>query len=1092
MMSTTLGWTVDEHVIEDDDPVHKRGIAVVEVESDKGQWQYRTNPSLPWETISNDSSLTYALLLTASDSSFVRFVPNKDAIGNATLTFVAWDGSDGFDDGTVRVAISRNITDPFSVETREFTVVIVPVNDPPVINSSLTIVLPPILEDDVRDRPSQGQDVSVFLPALVEDVDMTDQFGVAIVGVNSSNGQWQYTVDGGSVWQNITNPLSSSAIVLQGQQDGQDRIRFAPSLNYNGPTSLTFKLWDLNITYPSGTRVNTLGSHTFSVDTATASLEVEPVNDSPVILPGMRLSPIFEDITTSTDHGTPVREILRDHYEDVDVGALTGLAVVCTDIRFGRWQYTCDTLGSATTWLAFIGGYQFGQIAPRLPNEQRATLLLETCRIRFIPNENFNTELDLAGRSRPASDTPYICIRGWDATEFANMNYSVDTTSNPDNHLNSFSRDVLNATIFIRSESDRPVLLLGGATADYPTTYTEPITPQRTVIPVPLVNATFSLIDVDNENLTFAVVSFERYDGGQETLLYDLNGTSLNSSLQIDTNTDVYRLIFTSSNGEASPIGDYRTVLQSLRYQNSAEEPDPRTRTITIFVRDQDNSLSNAPVTEMQIQLINDPPELDLNRELIDTYNFVNYTEGEGPVSIVASNFSLVDYDNSSLESVVVLITSAPDTEHEVLSADSSLSSNITVTFSDMRLVLTGPATTEEFMTVLATVTYNNNFSHPGDPSDAARVIQFIANDGLNDSIPANTTIFFTAVNNKPIFDVNGNASGFNFETTYYEEQGPVSVVAMDTLIMDIDNVTLAFIQVTIENLLDGPHERLWVSNVTELKGSPSDPHYSVWNFRPSQYYNASTGTLTISGLENVHEYQQVLRTLTYNNTADEPNSQTRILQFAVSDGISTATGVQTTLHVENINDSPYFNQSASLYEFTTYEDVPLEQNAGWSLEDLAGSLILDDDADSVPGIAITKISTANGRWEYTTDYDTTPPPTDAPTTSAPTMSGNLNDLVSDVFSGSGSASGSLQPISSGDEGSGITPINSGSGDMTPITPTPPPFYFRATWYPIPNNTALTYATALRIEWFVDQNTIYLQQRLQWRDHRVICAVGCY
>ena len=1078
----TPGWTVQSiayHVIEDDDPGHTRGIAVVEVESDKGQWQYRTNPSLPWETISNDSSLTYALLLTASDSNFIRFVPNKDAIGNATLTFVAWDGSDGFDDGIIRVAISRNVTDPFSVETREFTVVIVPVNDPPVINSSLTIVLPPILEDDVRDRPSQGQDVSVFLPALVEDIDMTDQFGVAIVDVDNSNGQWQYTVNNGSLWQNITNPLPSSALVLQGQQNGRDRIRFAPALNYNGPTSLTFKLWDLNITYPSGTRVNTLGSHTFSIGTAMASQEVEPVNDSPVILPGMTLTPIFEEITTSNDHGTPVREILRDHYEDVDVGFLTGLAVVCTDIRFGRWQYTCDPLGSDTTWLAFIGGYQFGQIAPRLPNEQRATLLLEHCRIRFIPNINFNTELDLAGNPRPASDAPYICVRGWDATEYANMNYSVDTTSNPDNHLNSFSRDILNATIIVRSENDRPVLLLGGATADYTTTYTEPITPHRTIIPVPLVNATFSLIDVDNENLTFAVVSFQRHDGDQETLLYDLNGTSLNSSLQIDANTDTYRLVFTPSNGEASPISDYRTALRSLRYQNSAEEPDPRTRTISIFVQDQGNSLSNLPTTEMQIQLVNDPPELDLNRELIDTYNFVNYTEGEGPVSIVASNFSLVDYDNSSFVSVEVLITSAPDTEQEVLSADSSLSSNITVSFSDMRLVLTGPATTEEFMAVLATVTYNNSFSHPGNPSDATRVIQFIVNDGLNDSIPANTSIFFTAVNNKPIFDVNGNASGFNYETTFYEEQGPVRVVAMDTLIMDIDNLTLAFIQVTIENLLDGPHERLWVNNVTELKGSPSDPHYSVWNFRPSQYYNVSTGTLIVSGLENVHEYQQVLRTLMYNNTADEPSNQTRIIQFAVSDGISTASGVQTTLHIMNINDSPYFNQSASLYEFTTYEDVPLEQNAGWSLEDLAGSLILDDDANSIPGIAITQISTANGRWEYTTDYDTTPPPppTNVPTTSAPTMSGNLNDLVSDMSSGSGSGLDSLQPVSSGDVGSGITPTGSGdmtpigsgdmtpigSGDMTPITPTSPPFYFRATWYPIPNNTALTYATALRL-----------------------------
>ena len=1070
--TNSLGWSVYSiayDVIEDDDPIHNRGIAVVGVESDKGHWQYGLGPSIGWMDISDNTSFTDALLLNASMDNFVRFVPNRDAIGNVTLTFVAWDGTDEMPPGITRVAISRNITDPFSEESREFTVVIVPVNDPPVINSSLTIILPSILEDDVRDRPSNGQEVSVFLPILIKDVDETTQFGVAVVGADNSNGRWQYTTNGSNgTWHDIISPQPTNALVLQGQHGGQDRIRFAPSLNYNGPTSLTFKLWDLNVTYPSGTIVSTVGtvnSHTFSVDSAMATQEVEPVNDSPVVLPGEALIEIPEDVPTSSDHGTPVSEILRDRYEDVDVGFVTGLAVVGIDRRNGEWQYTCDAFGSDTTWLPFIGGFQFGQIAPREPNEQRATLLLDNCRIRFEPNENFNTEFDLRGYPRPASDRPFIRYRGWDATEFSNLQYAVDTTSSPDDHTNSFSRDIVNFTITVTSENDKPVLHLGGSTEHYTATYTEPYPPQRTIIPVPIVASTLSFTDVDNENITTVLLSFERFDGGQEIVLFDLNGTRLNSTIGLTNN--MYTVTFSPSSGTTGPIEDYQTVLRTLHYQNSAEEPDPRTRTIRVFGVDQFGALSNVATTDLQIQLVNDPAELDLNTDLNDTYNFVSYSEGQGPAKIVAANFSLVDYDNTTLDSIVVNITSAPDTVHEVLSAD-SLSTNITVTFSGTTLILNGPATTEEFSDVLATVTYNNSFSHPGNPSEATRVIEFIVNDGLNDSIAANTMVFFSAVNNKAILDVNGNATGFNFETTYYEEQGPVFVVAHDTLIMDIDNDTLAFIQVTIQNPLDGLHERLWVDNVTEYKGSPSDPHYSVWNFRPRQFYNASTGTLIISGLESVHEYQQVLRTLKYNNTADEPNSETRIIKFAVSDSIGTNTDVETTLHVMNVNDSPYFNQSANLYVFTTYEDVPLEQNAGWSLEDLAGSLIIDDDADSIAGIAVTSVSTSNGRWEYTTDYDTTPPPTDAPTTSAPTMSGNLNNAVKDMLpESSGLASGSSGDLlSSGDGASGVTSVGSGiagSGDMMPSTPAPPPFYFRATWYPLPNNTAITQATALRL-----------------------------
>ena len=1057
----SLGWTVENiayNIIEDDDSNHTKGIAVIAVESEIGQWQYKLNSSLPWVDIKNTTSITMALLLRASASNFIRLLPNKDANGNATLTFVAWDATDGFPDGVERVAVSKNATDPFSAESREFTVVLVPVNDAPVINTSLTIVLPSILEDDVIDRPSQGQDVSIFLPALVEDVDETQDFGVAIVGVNDSNGHWQFSTNGGSSWQDIISPQEASALVLQGQPSGQDRIRFAPSLNYNGLTSLQFKLWDLNITYPSGTGgVDTRSSPTFSVGTGTATLEIEPVNDSPVIYPGATLSPINEDVATSTDPGTLVREILRDLYEDVDEGSEIGLAVVGTDRRHGSWQYTCDRPGF-TTWNEFIGGYQFGQIAPREPNDQRGTLLVDSCRIRFVPNANFNTEYDLNGNPRPASDTPYIQIRGWDRSEGTNLNYGVDTTSNPDNHTNAFSRDIVNATIRVVSVNDRPVLRFNGMLSDHVAVYTEPIPPQRVVTPVSIVDATlFSLTDADNANLTSALLSFERLDGEQETVLFDLNRTSLNYTISTPNNTNNYLVRFEPSNGDSSPIGDFQAVLQTLQYQNSAEEPNPSPRTITLLASDH-LSFSNLARIELQIQLVNDPPELDLNTELNDTYNFVNYSEGQGPVDIVGPSFLLIDHDNSSLAYVTVTIMSAPDTIHEILSANTS-SSNISMAYNGTRLVLSGPASVGEFMNVLATVTYNNSFSHPGNPSNSTRIIEFVVNDGLNDSVPAIVMLFFTAVNNKPILDVSGNKTGFNFETTFIEEQGPVLAVSEDTLLMDIDNETLSFIEVTIENPLDGVHERLWVDNVTEYKGSTSDPHYTVWNFRPRQYYNSSTGALIIHGLENVHEYQQVLRTLKYNNTAGEPNNQTRTLVFTVSDGISVTTGIHTTLHIVNINDSPYFNQSATLYHFTTYEDVPNEQNAGWSLEELAGSLILDDDANSISGIAITDISTSNGRWEYTINYDTTPPPTNAPTTTTPAGSSNLNNIVADMFSGVSDSADS--------SGSGLT-LLSGSGDVTPgsgMEPTrpAPPFYFSATWYPIPNNTILSQALALRL-----------------------------
>jgi hypothetical protein len=51
------------------------------------------------------------------------------------------------------------------------------------------------------------------------------------------------------------------------------------------------------------------------------------------------------------------------------------------------------------------------------------------------------------------------------------------------------------------------------------------------------------------------------------------------------------------------------------------------------------------------------------------------------------------------------------------------------------------------------------------------------------------------------------------------------------------------------------------------------------------QSYNSSTGTLTLTGLANVSEYQAVLERVAYVNTADNPNIQPRTISFQVNDG---------------------------------------------------------------------------------------------------------------------------------------------------------------------------------------------------------------
>ena len=809
-------------LIEDDDffPPPRRGIAIVDADMENGRWEYRISGSPAWQPIRPDISFTNALLLQTEfdEQDYIRFVPNRDFNGNTSITFVAWDGSDGMSSGMHRSAISRLDTDPFSNDTRTMVLRVVPVNDAPVVDTNIRPIMTPILEDDVRERESLGDDVAIFLEPLVRDVDVADimqhEFGIAVVGTDSGNGYWQFSIDEGGNWTNISIPITpENAVVLRSLPEGWNRIRFVPDPDFNGMTSFQYKIWDQNVTYPSGmTGINTNidPDETFSHEIATALLTVEPVNDSPVLLGDTTLSPIREDQNPSVNPGTLVSEILRNVAVDID-SAEVGLAVLYVDRRNGIWQYTCDQ-GSRLEWQSFFGERlsfesMFGpisQVAPLHPNEFRATLLAGDgiCRIRFLPNENFNSEYNLDGSRRSANDLPFISIRAWDRTTGSNLEVGVDTVSVPDDHTNAFSREIVNATITVTSINDNPVLMLNGNFPDYPATFVEPIPPERRVIPVPIINlAGLSLVDVDNASLTFVRATFSAYDNTTESLLINTTGTSLTYSVAFElfNGVEEYSLSITPTVGNSAPIGDFEAVLRTLQYQNTAEEPDPTTRYIIFTVGDGLGFNIRPPETVLSIQLLNDPPQLDLGMNWPDSYIFVSYREGEGDKDIVSENTTLIDYDNTTLESARVVIMSPPDMEHELLNASAG-DTNITVQIASngSELILLGPAAIEDFLEVIKTVTYTNTFADPGDPSSMSRTIRFTVSDGKNDSLPAFVYLSFAAINNRPYLDVNGPQPGINYTAVFREEEGPVSIVSPATVIEDIDNSSLAFIEASM------------------------------------------------------------------------------------------------------------------------------------------------------------------------------------------------------------------------------------------------------------------------------------------------------
>jgi hypothetical protein len=153
-----------------------------------------------------------------------------------------------------------------------------------------TYNFPAILENPAS---NPGQLVSAVIAGLgvnsITDSSSSQHQGIAITAADQSNGIWQYSLNGGTSWQNFPAVSSTSALTLA--SDASTKLRFVPNTNYNGSATFSFAAWDQS----EGTNGATFdivdlnaptGTSPFSAATATASQSVTFVNQSPTFVRG--------------------------------------------------------------------------------------------------------------------------------------------------------------------------------------------------------------------------------------------------------------------------------------------------------------------------------------------------------------------------------------------------------------------------------------------------------------------------------------------------------------------------------------------------------------------------------------------------------------------------------------------------------------------------------------------------------------------------------------------------------------------------------------------------------------------------------------
>ncbi len=384
------------------------------------------------------------------------------------------------------------------------------------------------------------------------------------------------------------------------------------------------------------------------------------------------------------------------------------------------------------------------------------------------------------------------------------------------------------------------------------------------------IDPALTVTDSDNANLAHATVQITgNYVNGQDILNF--------------TDTATITHTFDAASGTLTLTGSdtvahYQAALESVTYFNNSDNPSGSPRTVTITAND--GTLDSSPVTDtINVTPVNDPPVVTAGHTL-------NYTENQAATAIDTA-ITVSDVDSSNLASATVQITGNYANGQDILAFANT--ANITGSFdaASGKLTLTGTDTVADYQAALDSVTYFNNSDNP---SGLARTVTIIANDGTANSTAVTDTINVTPVNDAPVTTAGG--------TLNYTENQAATVIDAGVTATDVDNANLASATVAITSGFATGQDVL-DANVTGTTIGKS--------------YNAATGVLTLTGSDTKAHYQQVLDSVTYFNSSDNPSGADRIVSYTVNDGSANSNTSTSTVHVTPVNDAPVVTATGTL-----------------------------------------------------------------------------------------------------------------------------------------------------------------------------------
>ncbi|MEO5362341.1 MAG: DUF4347 domain-containing protein, partial [Magnetococcus sp. DMHC-8] len=832
------------------------GIALYGTNSGNGSWEYNTGSG--WTALGAVST-TQALLLRTSDA--IRLVPNGTSGTTASISYYAWDQTSGSQGNKVNVS-SRGSSTAFSTNGNTANITVTAVNDAPV----LTVAAPTLTTILETDTNNAGQLVSSFLTNATDPDGAGSLSGIALHSLDSGIGTWQYNT--GSGWTAMGTVSATQALLLR----SSDSVRFIP--DHNGTTAtISYYAWDQTTGSP-GNKVSVAGrggSTAFSLVDNTATLTVTAINDAPLLDTGKLngLAGITEDDVTNA--GQTVASLVQggvgNAITDLDLNAATGIAITATGtaVGAGYWEYSTD---GGTTWSG-LGAVSTGA----------ARLLLATDKLRYHPDQW-------------VGGTTTLTFCAWDQTSGV-ARATADTTAN--GGTTAFSGNSGTVQITVSGINDAPIVTGSGGGVGYGELGAD------TAIDTALT------LTEDSGLLTQAVVRIAAGFTAGDTLTF-VNQNNIAGSYNAATG------VLTLSGSDS--VTHYQTALASITFSSSSHDPTlvSTMRTLTWQVTDNDNTPGTTVTRTLTITPVADPPSLT------GAPTAWNYTEDDG-ARVVASALLLDDLDDRNLVSAAVTLDtgaagfSATDEYLAILNTGAMTFNGgppwttwtatvngigLTYTRATGNLSATGAADLATWQALLRTVTYQNgqDYSLAADLAGREnRAITWQVTDANSDGTGSTTstlaTTAITLLNDNEVPQV-ANAGG----TVAYTEQatpatlGAALTVTGNGVVPDI----LSRATVTITAGLANDDLLTAITAGTGITAS----------------YDASTGTLTLSGPDLTSSYQTVLRSVTFSSGTDPTAGNTdRTVIWQIFDPTNVASAVtggsSTTVRITPVNDAPRF-----------------------------------------------------------------------------------------------------------------------------------------------------------------------------------------